>query len=213
MRPFSDLWVIFTISHKRYFLTNGFGRSLTVHLPNMNHSLHAVATCHECVLWGACWEPLWFWEAERYRNREAPLALLPTNPLCTTPGWHTNDGGNDLDFYSGTSYTRHKTLWMSHFHMNSYLFFSCCWFFLFVITQSKTNYSHTLFLPPIHPKSVCGACALRRRNRSLPSCSKHVSKRHIAHYDENQLDPPCFPVIGGSQQSCTWGRILDVNYP
>lgn len=99
--------------------------------------------------------------------------------------------------------------------MNSYLFFSCCCFFLFVITECKTktehSYSHTLFLPPIHPKSICGAWALRRRNRSLPSCSKHVSKRHIAHYDENQLDPPCFPVIGGSQQSCTWGRILDVH--
>lgn len=62
------------------------------------------------------WEPLWFWEAGRYRNREAPLALLPTNPLCTTPGWHTNDGGNDLDFYSGTSYGRHKTVWMRHIH-------------------------------------------------------------------------------------------------
>lgn len=82
-------------------------------------------------LWGASWEPLWFWEAGRYRNREAPLALLPANPLCTTPGWHTNDGGNDLDFYCGTSYRRHTAVWKSNFHLNFVLFCFFLVMFLF----------------------------------------------------------------------------------
>lgn len=101
-----------------------------VHLSNMNHSFRTAATCHDCVLWGACWEPLWFWEAGRYRNREAPLAWLAANPLCSTPGWHTNDGGNDLDFYSGTSYRRHKTVWTSHLHV---IFF---FLFFFILSLS-----------------------------------------------------------------------------
>lgn len=193
----------------------GFGRSLTVHLPNMNHSSHAVATCHECVLWGACWEPLWFWEAERYRNREAPLALLPTNPLCTTPGWHTNDGGNDLDFCSGTSYRWHKTLWTSHFHMNSDLLFSCCCFFFFFSfcyhwmkdKDGAQLFTHSLLAPnsPPKPSAVRASCGAD----TAPdfSCTKHVSMQY---FDENQPHPPCFPIIGQSQQSCTWGRILHV---
>lgn len=177
----------------------------------MNHSSHAVATCHECVLWGACWEPLWFREAECYRNREAPLALLPTNPLCTTPGWHTNDGGNDLDFYSGTSYRWHKTLWTSHFHMNSYLLFSCCWFFFFLLSlnqRMERSYSHTLFLPPIHPKNRLQC--VRAAAQTPPRTFLHQTRFNAAHYDENQPDPPCFPIIGQSKQSCTWGRILHI---